>query len=61
MKHYATIFLAGVVSLLAAATQATPISITFGLTGAQETPAVVTSATGFATVTVDVALKRCGA
>ena len=56
MKHYASIFLAGVVSLLTTATQAIPISFTFGLSGAQETPPVVTTATGFATVTVDVAL-----
>lgn len=56
MKRYPSIFLGGVVSLLTAATQATPISFTFGLTGAQETPPVVTSATGSATITVDVAL-----
>jgi CHRD domain/PEP-CTERM motif len=57
MKHYASILLAGVASLLMATAQATPISISFSLSGAQETPnPVVTPGTGFATVTVDTAL-----
>jgi len=45
--------LSAILVLTATAAQATPITYTAALSGANENPAVVTDGTGFATVTYD--------
>jgi hypothetical protein len=58
MKRYVSTLLAGAILLIATAVAATPISFSFGLNSAQENnPLDTSTATGFATVSVDVPLN----
>ena len=58
MKRYVSTLLAGAILLIATAVAATPISFSFALNSAQENnPGDTSTATGFATVSVDVLLN----